>query len=199
MVEDEWGQAEPPLAVGIRRVNEQKGKAGRGEHTHLLQEADSGRWGYAAGGDHGEEVPGGAQEHGQGRLAVATDILVQEPVSEATLRHSRSRCSVADVLFGNVIAILGTSALQEPSCAAGFMYQSINPPDSPSLTTYMATSISHSFCIILSLGPTQMQNTPTFSLDVPVAPERGWPGAKAVASASDSGAGARWGEKCAVV
>jgi len=52
------------------------------EGPHLLQEAGGGRGGDAAGGDHGEEGPGGAQEHGQGRLAVAAGVVMQEPVAE---------------------------------------------------------------------------------------------------------------------
>lgn len=60
---------------------------GGSEGPHLLQEADSGRGGDAAGGDHGEEGPGGAQEHWQRCLAVAARVFVQEPAAEVGWRE----------------------------------------------------------------------------------------------------------------
>lgn len=75
----------PPLlgAVGTVLPAERGwGRARRPERTHLLQEAGSGRRGDAAGGDHGEEGPGGAQEHGQGCLAIAAGVLVQKPAAQ---------------------------------------------------------------------------------------------------------------------
>lgn len=130
-----------------------KGQSRHGEQTHLLQETDGGCWGYTAGGDHGEEVPGGAQEHRQGCLAVAADVLVQEPVAEVDLKHLGTRYSVAHVFWGVLQLYWGCQPFRHlPVLLAYYIKPSTHLMSlSNCLHGEEATSIPHPFCKILSL------------------------------------------------